>query len=115
MADLSQEQLLGLASTARLSVPDEDVEHLTMRFNALLEALDVLDEYPLEEIPALPSLAHPFELPDHHRESRPTPVDTITPVGGGPCAAGGGAASGRSAGRGCQRPSALHSDVFDHF
>ncbi len=58
MADLSSEQLLGLARVARLSIPDQDVEHLTMRFNALLEALDVLDEHPLEEIPTLPSLAH---------------------------------------------------------
>ncbi len=36
MADLSSEQLLGLARVARLSIPDQDVEHLTMRFNALL-------------------------------------------------------------------------------
>ncbi len=73
MADLTHEELFALARTARLHIPDEDVEHLTMRFNALMEAMEVLGQYPLDEIKAIPSLAHPFELPFHQRESGPAP------------------------------------------
>ena len=73
MADLTQNELLALARTAQLRIPDEDVEHLTMRFNALMEAMEVLGQYPLDDIKALPSLAHPFELPFHSRESGPAP------------------------------------------
>lgn len=60
IADLAEEQMLGLARVAGLRIPDEDVEHLTIALNALLEASAVLDKYPLEEFKALPSLAHPF-------------------------------------------------------
>ena len=47
MADLTQEQMLEMARIAGLRIPDEDVEHLTIRLNALLEASAVLDQYPL--------------------------------------------------------------------
>ena len=77
MADLSQEQMLEMARIAGLRIPDEDVEHLTFRLNALLEASQVLDQYPLEELKALPSLAHPFELPSRQREGRPAPPLTV--------------------------------------
>ena len=77
MADLSQEQMLEMARIAGLRIPDEDVEHLTFRLNALLEASQVLDQYPLDELKALPSLAHPFELPSHQREHRPAPPLTV--------------------------------------
>ena len=77
MADLSQEQMLEMARVAGLRIVDEDVEHLTFRLNALLEASQVLDQYPLDELKALPSLAHPFELPSHQREHRPTPPLTV--------------------------------------
>ena len=76
MADLSQEQMLEMARIAGLRIPDEDVEPLTIRLNALLEASQVLDQYPLDELKALPSLAHPFELPSRQRESRPAPLLT---------------------------------------
>ena len=77
MADLSQEQMLEMARIAGLRIPEEDVEHLTFRLNALLEASQVLDQYPLEELKALPSLAHPFELPSRQREARPMPPLTV--------------------------------------
>ena len=77
MADLSQEQMLEMAHIAGLRIPDEDVEHLTIRLNALLEASAVLDQYPLEELKALPSLPHPFELPSRQREGRPAPSLTM--------------------------------------
>ncbi len=77
MADLSQEQMLEMAHIAGPRIPDEDVEHLTIRLNALLEASAVLDQYPLEELKALPSLPHPFELPSRQREGRPAPPLTV--------------------------------------
>ncbi len=77
MADLTQEQMLEMAHVAGLRIPEEDVEHLTIRLNALLEASAVLDQYPLEELKALPSQPHPFELPSHQREGRPAPPLTL--------------------------------------
>ncbi len=52
MADLTQEQMLEMARIAGLPIPDEDVEHLTFRLNALLEASAVLDQYPLDDFKA---------------------------------------------------------------
>ena len=77
MADLTQEHMLEMARVAGLPIPDEDVEHLTFRLNALLEASAVLDQYPLDELKALPSLPHPFELPSHQREAGPAPPLTV--------------------------------------
>ena len=77
MADLSQEQMLEMANIAGLQIPYEDVEHLAFRLNALLEASQVLDQYPLDEVKALPSLAHPFELPSSRREARQGPPLTV--------------------------------------
>ena len=65
MADLTTDELLALARIAKLNIPDEDIEPLTMRFNALMDAAEVLDQLPLEEIPAMPALHHPFETPSH--------------------------------------------------
>ena len=78
MADLSQEQMLEMARIAGLRIPGEDVEHLTFRLNALLEFSEVLDQYPLEELKALPTLPHPFELPTRQREGRTAPSLTVT-------------------------------------
>ncbi len=62
MADLSQEQMLEMARMAGLRIPGEDVEHLTFRLNALLEACQVLDEYPIDELKAVPALQGLFIL-----------------------------------------------------
>ena len=80
MADLTQEQMLEMARIAGLSIPDEDVEHLTIRLNALLEASEVLGQYPLDELKALPSLPHPYELPSSRREERPAPPLTVETI-----------------------------------
>jgi len=77
MGYLTQEQMLEMARIAGLRIPDEDVEHLTIRLNALLEASAVLDQYPLGELKALPSLPHPFELPSRQGEERPAPSLTV--------------------------------------
>ncbi len=50
---------------------------MTIRLNALLEASSVLDQNPLEEFKALPSLPHPFELPSRRTEGRPAPSLTV--------------------------------------
>ena len=77
MADLTGEELLSLARTATIHIPDEDVEPLTMRLNALLEALGALDQYSLDDIIALPALPHPIEIPSRLRENSPAPVPVV--------------------------------------
>lgn len=74
MIDLTEDQMLGMAHIAGLLIPDEDVAPLTLRLNALLEASQALDPFPLEEVLALPTLPHPSELPVHQRDSRGAPL-----------------------------------------
>ena len=74
MIDLTEDPMLGMARIARLHIPDEDVAPLTLRLNALLEASQALDPFPLEEVLALPTLPHPSELPVHQRDSRGAPL-----------------------------------------
>ena len=78
MADLTHEELLSLARIAGVHILEEDVGPLTTRFNALLEALEVLDEHSLDDVPPLPTLPHPFELPSYKREANPPPLATET-------------------------------------
>ncbi len=74
MADLTQEEFLALARNARVQIPEEDVEHLNLRFNVLTEALDdVLGRHQLDEVLALPARPHPVELPSDRRGSGPAP------------------------------------------
>ena len=68
MIDLTEDQLLGMARIAGLHIPDEDVVPLTLRLNALLEASAALDQFPLEDVLALPTLPHPAALPVHQRD-----------------------------------------------
>ena len=49
MADLTQEQMLEMARVAGLRIPDEVVEHLTLRLNALLEVSAVLFSFAVGE------------------------------------------------------------------
>ena len=58
MIDLTEDQMLGMARIAGLHIPDEDVGPLTLRLNALLEASEALDQFPLEDVLAL----HPSQL-----------------------------------------------------
>src|SRR5262245_62126657 len=73
MIDLTADQMLGMARIAGLHIPDEDVVPLTLRLNALLEASEVLDQFPLEDVLALPTLPHPAALPVHQRDARGAP------------------------------------------
>ena len=70
MADLTQGELLALARVASIPIPDEDIEPLTLRFNAMLEAMEELGRHPIEDVPALPSLPHPRQLPSTGRPTR---------------------------------------------
>ena len=63
MADITPDELRGLAKTAGLRILDEDVEPLTVQFNALREGLSVLDEHDLGGVAPLPALQYPAELP----------------------------------------------------
>ena len=74
MIDLTADHMLGMARIAGLHIPDEDVVPLTLRLNALLEASEALDQFPLEDVLALPTLPHPPELPVHQRDSRGAPL-----------------------------------------
>ncbi|HIM61527.1 MAG TPA: hypothetical protein EYM42_02180, partial [Dehalococcoidia bacterium] len=73
MADLTHDELLALARAAMMKIPEEDVEHLTLRFNALMESLEVLDQYPLDGELALPALPHPFQLTSSQRPAGSPP------------------------------------------
>jgi Asp-tRNA(Asn)/Glu-tRNA(Gln) amidotransferase C subunit len=63
MTDLTQQEILGLAKIAGMTIIPEDVEEVTHRLNALLEALTALDQLPLENVQPLPALPHPLDLP----------------------------------------------------
>ena len=63
MADLSQQEVLALAKIGRITVIPKDLEEVTLRLNALLEALSVLDTLPLDNVPAVPAVPHPQALP----------------------------------------------------
>ena len=74
MIDLTEDHMLGMARIAGLHIPDEDVVPLTLRLNALLEASQALDQFPLEDVLALPTLPHPSALPVHQRDARGAPL-----------------------------------------
>jgi len=73
MIDLTEDHMLGMARIAGLHIPDEDIVPLTLRLNALLEASEALDQFPLEDVLALPTLPHPAALPVQQRVSRGAP------------------------------------------
>lgn len=77
MADLTQGELLALARIASLPIPDEDIEPLTFRFNAMLEAMEELGRHPIMDVPPLPSLPHPHQLPSEGRPTRSVPPPMI--------------------------------------
>ena len=63
MADITPDEFRGLAKVAGLRMLDEDVEPLTVQFNALREGLEVLDEHDLYGVAPLPALQYPVEAP----------------------------------------------------
>ena len=65
MADVTPDELRGLARVAGLRLLDEDVEPLTLHFNALQEGLKTLDEHDLHGVAPLPSLQYPTSVEGH--------------------------------------------------
>jgi Asp-tRNA(Asn)/Glu-tRNA(Gln) amidotransferase C subunit len=67
MPDLTHAQVQTLAQAAGLAITDpEDLEEVTHRLNALLEALATLEDLPLgplDQVQAIPTLQHPERLP----------------------------------------------------
>ena len=61
MTDITPDEFRGLAKVAGLRLLDEDVEPLTVQFNALREGLEVLDEHDLYGVAPLPALQYPAE------------------------------------------------------
>ena len=74
MADITPDELRGSARVAGLRLLDEDIEPLTLQFNALLEGLNVLSEHDLHGIAPLPALPYPLELPAHGAPTAPSPA-----------------------------------------
>ena len=64
MSDLSQEQVQSHAQEAGITIIPEDLEEVTLRLNALREALaEVVDRLPLDGVQPIPALPHPEALP----------------------------------------------------
>ena len=70
MADITPDEFRGLAKVAGLRLLDEDVEPLTVQFNALREGLEVLDEHDVYGVAPLPALQYPAEAPGSVRQAR---------------------------------------------
>ncbi len=79
MADITPDELRGLAKVAGLRLLDEDVEPLTVQFNALCEGLEVLDEHDVYGVAPLPALQYPAEAP-----GSPSPEGEVEGAGAGP-------------------------------
>ena len=74
MADITPDEFRGLAKVAGLRLLDEDVEPLTVQFNALREALEVLDEHDLYGVAPLPALQYPADAPGGSPSPQPSPL-----------------------------------------
>ena len=75
MTDITPDEFRGLAKVAGLRLLDEDVEPLTVQFNALREGLEVLDEHDVYGVAPLPALQYPAEAP-----GQPSPAATRRPL-----------------------------------
>ena len=63
MADFSQDEVLGLAKLAGVTIIPEDVEEVTLRLNAVREALADIEQLPLDGVQPIPAIPHPAALP----------------------------------------------------
>lgn len=64
MPDLTAEEvgILAVAAGLPMTVPG-DLEEVTDRLNALVEALNALDALPIKGVQPVPSLPHPDQVP----------------------------------------------------
>jgi aspartyl-tRNA(Asn)/glutamyl-tRNA(Gln) amidotransferase subunit C len=76
MAEISREQLLHVASLARLELRDEELERLGAQLNDIIAAVSKVSELDLRDVPAT---SHPLDVvnvwgEDEPRESLPVDV-----------------------------------------
>ncbi len=88
MADVTPDEVRGVARIAGLRLLDEDVEPLTLQLNGVLEGLNTLDEHDLHGVAPIPSLQYPAGLPESAGGPRSTAtgpaIDTGPATGDGP-------------------------------
>ena len=94
MSDITPDEMRGLARVAGLRLLDEDVEPLTLQFNALREALGVLDEHDLYGVAPLPALQYPAEAPGYASPSLQPSPSQGEGAGSGPSTGSGRAGEG---------------------
>ena len=67
---ISREDVLHVASLARLEIPEEEVERVQEQLGAILEAVGKVSELDLEGVPAT---SHPLDLVNVLAEDEPVP------------------------------------------
>ena len=65
---ISRDEVLHIARLARLALTDEEVERLTVELDAILEAVGVVAELDLSEVPPT---SHPLDLVNAWDEDEP--------------------------------------------
>ncbi len=74
---ISKEEVLHVARLARLALTDEEVERLTEELGAILDAVSVVAELDLAEIPPT---SHPLDLVNVWGEDEPRPSLSLDDV-----------------------------------
>jgi aspartyl-tRNA(Asn)/glutamyl-tRNA(Gln) amidotransferase subunit C len=74
---ISKEEVLHVARLARLALTDEEVERLTEELGAILDAVSVVAELDLAEIPPT---SHPLDLVNVWDEDEPRPSLSLDEV-----------------------------------
>jgi aspartyl-tRNA(Asn)/glutamyl-tRNA(Gln) amidotransferase subunit C len=67
---ISRDEVLHVARLARLALTDEEVERLTGELAAILDAVGIVSELDLEEVPPT---SHPLDLVNVWAEDEPRP------------------------------------------
>jgi aspartyl-tRNA(Asn)/glutamyl-tRNA(Gln) amidotransferase subunit C len=74
MANIDREQLLHVASLARLELREEEVERLGAQLNDILAAVSKVSELDLSDVPPT---SHPLEVANVWAEDEPGPCLTV--------------------------------------
>ena len=62
-AELTQDEVAAMGRAAGTEIAAEDLAEVTVRVNAFLEGLAVLDALPLDGVAPVPAAPHPTTLP----------------------------------------------------
>ena len=74
---ISRDEVLHVARLARLALTDDEVERLTEELGAILDAVGVVAELDLEDVPPT---SHPLDLVNVWDEDEPRPSLTLEEV-----------------------------------